>query len=266
MHVLIDHVLFLRATFPQRCTHDEFEVSFPFFPNSAGHVVQKGPMADTIREAGRLLGVAASAPDGSERLSGHSLRVTGAQGLVHRGWHLWAVQLHGRWGSDVIRRYVRESPLAAAASSPGHTWGSGMDLEAVVEAVVRKLAPAERVGPRSVEKVAPRCDAAFSLESGLPPVAQTALLLESERSAGAEPTPHLEAFVLNTRSGTYHRRVDLTNCRAACGWAYGIWPHALVSDAKAGPNCWLQLCARCWPALREEAKSSGSVSLFIDTV
>ena len=62
-----------------------------FLPH-VGLAVQKGPMADTVREAGRLLSGAVSAPDGSERITGHSLRVTGAQGLVLRGWHLWAVQ------------------------------------------------------------------------------------------------------------------------------------------------------------------------------
>ena len=159
---------------------------------------------------------------------GHSLCVIGAQGLVLRGWHLWAVQLHGRWGSDVVRRYVRESPLIAAASSPGLTGVAGLDLDAVVEAVVRKLAPAEKVGPRSVEAVAPRCDAATSSESGLPPIAQTASLLESERSAGAEPEPHPRAFVLNTHSDTYHGRVSESLDRAACGWTFGAWPHALV--------------------------------------
>ena len=195
-------------------------------------------MADTVREAGRLLGVAASAPDGSERITGHSLRVTGAQGLVLRGWHLWAVQLHGRWGSDVVRRYVRESPLIAAASSPCLTGSAGMELEAVVQAVARLVAPAERVGPRSVEVVAERCDAATLSESGLPPIAQTAALLESERSAGPEPEPHPREFVLNTRSGTYHRKVGSSVSRAACGWAYGSWPHALVSDAEVGASCW----------------------------
>ena len=221
-------------------------------------------MADTIREAGRLLGVAASAPDGSERITGHSLRVTGAQGLVLRGWHLWAVQLHGRWGSDVVRRYVQDSPLIAAASSASLAGSAGLELDAVVQAVAR-LVPAERVGPRSVEAVAERCDATTSAESGLPPLAHTAALLESERSAGPEPEPHPWAFVLNTRSGTYHRRVCTSVSRAACGWAFGSWPHAFVSDVGAGPSSWPQLCARCWPALRQEANTSGSVVLLKDS-
>ena len=266
VHVLIDHVLFLRSTFPAACASGEFSSSFPLFPTAGGQVVQKGPMADTIREAGRMLGIAASAPDGSERITGHSLRVTGAQGLVLRGWHLWAVQLHGRWGSDVVRRYVRESPLIAAASCSSSSSGSaGLELEAVVRAV-SQLVPAERSGPRSVEVAAERCDAASLADSGLPPVADTACLLELERSAGAEPEPHVWRFVLNTRSGTYHRRVSMSVSRASCGWAFGSWPHAFVSDAEAGPSSWLQLCSRCWPTLRAEAKRSGSLSLLAEAV
>ena len=65
-----------------------------------------------------------------------------------------------------------------------------------VSNILRKLAPAERSGPRSVAKVADRCDAAPTVDSGLPPVEHTAGLLELERSAGAEPKPHVGAFVL----------------------------------------------------------------------
>ena len=64
-------------------------------------------------------------------------------------------------------------------------------------------------------------------------------------------------FVLNTRSGTYHRRVAVGVSSAACGWSFATWPHALVPDAKAGPKSHAQLCSRCWPSLLASAKSSG---------
>ena len=92
-------------------------------------------------EAARMLGIAWCAPDGSERVSGHSLRVMGAQGLVVRGWDLWIVQLHGRWGSDVIKRYIRDSPLAAVAAGRGPAARQELDLEAVVAAVGRIVQP-----------------------------------------------------------------------------------------------------------------------------
>ena len=46
-------------------------------------------------------------PDGSEAITGHSLRVTGAQGLARFGLDAWTIQLIGRWGSAAILRYIR---------------------------------------------------------------------------------------------------------------------------------------------------------------
>ena len=43
-----------------------------------------------------LLGVAHESPDGSEAITGHKLRVAGAQGLVRMG--LLVAQVHTRWG------------------------------------------------------------------------------------------------------------------------------------------------------------------------
>ena len=120
-------------------------------------------MQDTIVEAGRLLGIARAAPDGSERITGHSLRVTGAQGLVMRGWDLWTVQLHGRWGSDVIKRYARDSSLNAAALGLGPASRQGLDLEAVVAAVLRKVQPSECVRPAAVQSAV-----RFSTVAGAP--------------------------------------------------------------------------------------------------
>ena len=69
-------------------------------------------MVDTILLASRLLGVADS-PDGTLRVTGHSLRSTGAQGLIHLGWRPDAVQLMGRWLSEAVKRYTRDAALFA---------------------------------------------------------------------------------------------------------------------------------------------------------
>ena len=69
-------------------------------------------MVSTIIHAARLLGVA-DLPDGTLRVSGHSLRSTGAQGLISLGWRADAVQLQGRWESESVRRYTREAALHA---------------------------------------------------------------------------------------------------------------------------------------------------------
>ena len=69
-------------------------------------------MVATIVWAARKLKVS-DARDGSERVSGHSLRATGAQGLIRYGWRADAVQLMGRWESEAVRLYTREAALHA---------------------------------------------------------------------------------------------------------------------------------------------------------
>ena len=133
-----------------------------------------------------------------------------------------------------------------------------MDLEAVVSAVVREVQSHERVGPAAVQRAVRLCTAADQ-----PPVAEIAEQLEVERRAGAEGEPLVERFVLNTRSGTYHRRVGAgVSSAAACGWSYGANPHAFVPDVTAGPKCRAQLCSRCWPSLRAVAQATGVINLL----
>ena len=259
VHLLVDHLLYLQRRFAAAWCNGVADLSLPLFPRADGQVVEKHAMRDTIIEGARLLGVAQSAPDGSERVTGHSLRVTGAQGLVIRGWDLWTVQLHGRWGSDVIKRYVRDSPLAAVAAGRGPAARQELDLEAVVAAVSRIVQPSGRVAPAVVqEAVCP------STAASQPPLAETAAQLEVERLARDEPEARPACFVLNTRSGTYHRRVVAGSFSAACGWSYRTNPHALVPDVAAGPKCKAQLCARCWPSLRSVAEATGVVLLVAD--
>ena len=68
----------------------------PFFPTRKGGVCTKEAMTETFCAAARTLGVPLESADGSEYISGHTLRVTGAQGLAGLGLDLWAIQLFGR--------------------------------------------------------------------------------------------------------------------------------------------------------------------------
>ena len=51
------------------------------------------------------------------RFGEHVCRVSGAQFLSRLGYSLEAIQLIGRWGSDAVKRYIQEAPLAA---TPNH--------------------------------------------------------------------------------------------------------------------------------------------------
>ena len=50
------------------------------------------------------------------RFGEHVCRVSGAQFLSRMGYSLEAIQLIGRWGSDAVKRYIQEAPLAATPS------------------------------------------------------------------------------------------------------------------------------------------------------
>ena len=111
-HVVADQLRFLARVFPDRFVDGRPALDLPLFPNRQGGVVDKVAMTATIVAGGRALGVLDEA-DGSFRLTGHSLRSTGAQGLISIGWRPDAVQLQGRWQSDTVRRYTRDAALHA---------------------------------------------------------------------------------------------------------------------------------------------------------
>ena len=52
------------------------------------------------------------------RFGEHVCRVSGAQFLSRLGYSLEAIQLIGRWGSDAVKRYIQEAPLAATPNDP----------------------------------------------------------------------------------------------------------------------------------------------------
>lgn len=72
----------------------------------------KEAIVHTIVTEGRRLEVPTQTTDGSELLSGHGLRTTGAQGLARLGLDLWANQLLGRWGSERVEGNVLEARSA----------------------------------------------------------------------------------------------------------------------------------------------------------
>ena len=57
-------------------------------------------MVLVILAAADHLGIAHASPDAYERVSGHSLRPTGAQGLARMGVDSYVIELLGRWGGQ----------------------------------------------------------------------------------------------------------------------------------------------------------------------
>ena len=88
MCVMRAHLEFLRKAFPEKVRGLSFESDFPLFPTEEGRVVSKDAMTETIVAAARFLNVQLVSADGTEQMSGHTLRVTGAQGLSRLGLDL----------------------------------------------------------------------------------------------------------------------------------------------------------------------------------
>ena len=65
-------------------------------------------------------------------------RVSGSQFLTRIGYPLETVQLIGRWGSDVIRRYVQEAPLSCASGSSSRPVINRTPTQRTVKIMVKK--------------------------------------------------------------------------------------------------------------------------------
>ena len=115
VHALWSQMLLLQRAFPQRWRDAKPDWDLPLFPDAAGNPCSKQAVVATILTAADHLGIARASPDNTERVSGHSLRATGAQGLARAGLDVWRIQLLGRWGSDAVLGYIREAHLESSA-------------------------------------------------------------------------------------------------------------------------------------------------------
>ena len=130
----------------------------PLFPGLTGEPCPKTGFVQTIVAAASQLDVPVTSPDGASRISGHSLRVSGAQGLTRMGYPLWAVQLLGRWGSETVKGYVGDAALDIfTASAPGSQIGTDA-LETVLAAAGHRVPPT--ADPRQTHRPRAAPDAA----------------------------------------------------------------------------------------------------------
>ena len=233
----------LRARFPARFDGEVPHLDLPLFPDTEGKVVTKDSMTTTIRTAAAKLGVRLDAADGSSRVSGHSLRVSGAQGLARAGVDTWAIQLLGRWGSATVLEYVQAVPLELSAA-----WARSATMRQSLE---------EKLARQNVQPPARDDLAAVPVVGSVEDGAALHDALESERR-GASEAEGAEAFVLS--EGRIWHRVTAAgragpsqSWSAVCGWRYA---GREVQNLPALPRvlCYKNLCARCLPALRGELK------------
>jgi len=287
VHAAWDQLLTLQRLFPGRWRGNQPDLDLPLFPSELGEVCGKPAVVATLLASATLLGVPRASPDGSERVSGHSLRAAGAQGLARAGIDLWAIQLLGRWGSDAVKGYVREAHLARSAE-----WARQAMRSRSLEEVVAEAAPivaAARVngatlpeamatacadlGLRPSDPAAGKADLCEQLVAPVLTCAATdaeyappAVVTEAARHGIEEELAAQEQreaiIVFNGSSGVAHRAVPATFDLAsdlqtsACGWRYGRAPDATFPDEQSIPAGHRALCGKCfprWRALRKRA-------------
>ena len=248
----------LRRLFPSRWSSTGPADDLPLFPSADGAPVTKEAMVQTIVEAARRLRVPLNAPDLSARVSGHSLRVTGAQGLAKAGVDAWAIQLLGRWGSAAVLGYIREVPLELAA-----TWAARAARTMTLDDVLRQRSR----GPAAVASFVPSAFASSSSSSSsisrpiAVPETMAGPLAEALAAEEVADQPLSECTFVASPSGKWHRlshRRGLGNfsagSTAACGWDY-TGPLSAITSGIPAALCHKWFCARCFPEHRARLKA-----------
>ena len=207
-------------------------------------------MVLSIEKAASQLKHPLISPDGSERVSGHSLRVTGAQGMAKLGLDVWAIQLLGRWGSNAVLQYVRMAHLESATSWAKRA-ASRMSLDEVVKDLVKSPEAAPQLMPQPLfQSTGCQTDVAEAL----------AHEVQVEAAKGAE-----KLTVVMSDTGIAHSvllgppEVDLHSAKTICGWKFGRSGASLRRSSDL-PQSHKALCQRCFPGLRESLKEELSRS------
>ena len=236
-------------------------LELPFFPDLRGGVCSKEAVAATLTEAAVKLGVDFENENG--KVTGHTMRVTGAQGLAAGGLDLWAIQLLGRWGSMAVKTYVRDAHLEQAEMWARKV-GQHKDLEdmitEIVEKVECKLKGQDRwratvCAAKSVVEDA-KADTEATAESTVEEVAE-ALAVEAMAQQEAE-TEKEEAVV--SEKGIVHAillgppSVPAVLAVTSCGWKFGRSSGTFLAKKCELSDSYKAFCAKCFPKERERAK------------
>ena len=253
-HAAWAHASSLRTRF------GEISPDSPFFPDVHGRICTKESIAATLVEAASFLDVPKE--DATGKITGHTMRVTGAQGLAAAGLDLWAIQLLGRWGSMAVRSYVREAHLEQAEG-----WARKVAQQKDITEVTKALAEqiGEKVGGSEVWKAledkakAKLKEVAESTEVKVPVEKEMAEALAVEALPIAAQSSKLDVVV--SSAGIAHcvafgpPEADLALSVTSCGWRFGGAVGAKLTPKTDMPALYKKLCARCFPDEREASKA-----------
>ena len=249
-HALWDQALLLRKRFPARFGDDgRPDTDLPACPDVYGKPVEKSRMVATIVRAAELLGCATSTADGAARITGHTLRVTGAQGLTRRGLDLYTVQILGRWGSLAIQGYVRDAHLLEASKRAASTGAQTVDLDTLIKAVITAMLSTGASTREAVAQVA-GCKLQGN-EAALEDAVELALTTQLSSEWGLvrnDRSDVLHSVALCAESGPAPRST-------ACGWKFRSGgPITEFPPGKVPGGTLCERCCRTAPGLKRQSR------------
>ena len=175
---------------------------------------------------------------GAPIYSGHSWRGSGAIFLAKAGIDVWRIQLHGRWGSAAVLRYVRLAPLHSSLAVEASLQ---RDLSAVREAIIAAKARLSQLTSGTLQPMAAGIIAdtfgdALARGSGPLGLPSCSELLDGPLAGRMAPNRKpldREVLVHNFKEGVAHALRPPSQASILgespseisgvtwCGWAYG---------------------------------------------
>jgi len=192
----------------------------PLFPDTRGYAAEKQHVSATVVAIAIALGLVGNETTGAQRFSGHTFRVTGAMYLASCGIDVWRIQLHCRWGSSSVLRYVRLAPLSGSVALEASL---GRDLKHVERSIIAAKAELAAIKSSSA--------AQSSLQENL----EAALGPELSSAAGALGKPDVDQ-ILECRAKAWWRNpsigevLALNTARWATGGLHAMRPPVIAGD------------------------------------
>ena len=161
-------------------------------------------------------------------------------------WH--PHRLYGRWGSDVFRHYIQDTPIAQLDSLALET-GARLSIE---EAKLQLQDLFRRTDAKLEQQFATplvRCSRTAKLLSKLPSMSRTS------RSSSRTPTM-AESYIDRCSDPNLHP----TEWRSCCGWRFGLSTTDCksISQSEASGMPARAKCRKCFPEFNHHKQSSGA--------
>ena len=223
----------------------------PLFPTHDGQHPGKKEVVIAFVELSVLAGTISRGTKHS--IGGHSARVTGARMLASLGLEISKIQLIGRWASDVILRYVADTPLDTVTRElrdliAGSSRGADEDIDSTLHSIEDKLCSLE-------DK-----DLASSCIPSSAPSGNILRIADGDTTFVQPSFLESPTFFVNKKTGRCHSLAIMTELpdgkfvRSKCGWITSACNIRLASDIE--DIGWRAICEKCSPSERVRVREN----------